>query len=173
VAVVGIVHPRLYVARTVVESCNDEELDAVIAHEAAHLKARDNLTRLLFLCAPTLFLRTFVEIEREWVRAAEEAADDRARTTTNASLALASALTKVARLASRQSAPLLHASAILSGSVVEARVRRLLDSEPEQTASFGTLRAGVGAGIGFVIGVGVFAQPWLYDVAEFCVRRLP
>jgi hypothetical protein len=96
VAVVGIWRPRLYVARRVVEACDREELDAMIAHEHAHVGARDNLTRFCFLCAPFAQPAVARALEMAWTRASEEAADDAARRDERTSLALASALTKVA-----------------------------------------------------------------------------
>ena len=100
----------------------------MIAHEAAHVAAHDNLTRLLFLCAPMCpgMSHTERELESAWTAASEEAADDLARGDPRSSLALASALTKVSRLAAAQQPPLVHVSAILSGSAIEWRVRRLL-----------------------------------------------
>ena len=47
VALVGVFVSRLFVARTVVDACDEGELRAVMAHEQAHAAARDNLKRLL------------------------------------------------------------------------------------------------------------------------------
>lgn len=47
VAVVGVFRPKLFVARQIFNSLNNEELAAVIAHETAHITARDNLKHWL------------------------------------------------------------------------------------------------------------------------------
>jgi hypothetical protein len=171
VAVVGIWRPRLLIARQVIETCDDAEIDVVMAHEAAHVAAGDNLMRFLFACAPFAGARVAGEIEQAWTHAAEERADDFARRDSRSSLALASALTKVARLAAEQQTALLQASAILSGSDIEERVRRLLESgAPQPTRANGT---------SFVVALAALAvlsaaaQRQIYDAAEYCVRYLP
>jgi hypothetical protein len=100
VAVVGALRPQLFVARQVVDTCTSDELAAIVAHEAAHVAARDNLVRLLFYITPGsgLCSRIGDPLERAWLAAAEEAAD-LAAGRLSGTLELASALTKVARLA--------------------------------------------------------------------------
>jgi Zn-dependent protease with chaperone function len=174
VAVVGVFKPRLLVAQQVVAACNRAEIDAMVAHEYAHVAAGDNLTRLLFAATPVVPLtaRTSAAIEGAWIRAAEEAADDVARRETGSPLALASALTKVARLA-RGPAPLAHASAILSGNGIEQRVRRLLVPPPKEHGTGHRAACVVAA----LAGVGLAQSPTvayaIYELAEFCVQRLP
>jgi Zn-dependent protease with chaperone function len=173
VAVIGIWRPRLYVARRVVEACDREELDAMIAHERAHIAARDNVTRLCFLCAPFVVRGVAPELEIAWTRASEEAADDAARRDESSSLALASALTKVARLAMHRTMPLLQASAIFSGSSVSERIQRMLDTPVPVSGSGWQWRyvfvlSGVTVGAFSIIGM-----RYIHDAAEYCVRYLP
>jgi beta-lactamase regulating signal transducer with metallopeptidase domain len=175
VAVVGIWRPRLYIARTVLAVCDQCEVEAMIAHEAAHVAARDNLTRLLFLCAVPMrgLAGTATELETAWTKATEEAADDLACRDVRSALALASALTKVSRLAAGHRAPLLHASAILSGAAIEHRVRRLL--LPTRAAAAPRVFA-VLLGAAFVVATGMMSPPGrgaLYHAAELCVQYLP
>ena len=173
VAVIGIWRPRLYVARRVAALCDREELDAMIAHERAHVAARDNLTRLCFLCAPFALPRVARDLELAWTRASEEAADDAARRDERTSLALASALTKVAQLAIGQPMPLLHVSAIFSGSSVAERVYRLLET-PLPTASDQwrwRYVAGIAIAAAAVSSAAVMEQ--IHEAAEYCVRYLP
>jgi hypothetical protein len=100
VAVVGIRRPRLYVARKVLEHCSTEEFEAILSHERAHIRHRDNFYRLISRCFPDwlAFTSTAAQLERGWAHASEEAADDEA-VAAGKGLALASALCKVARLA--------------------------------------------------------------------------
>jgi hypothetical protein len=131
VAVVGAVRPQLFVARQVVESCTKGELTAIVAHEAAHVAARDNLVRLLFHLTPGsgLFARIADPLERDWLAAAEEAADLSAGRSSG-SLELASALTKVARLAAPAAHGMIPASTLISDTDLPSRVRRLLQPPP-------------------------------------------
>jgi hypothetical protein len=175
VAVVGIWRPRLYIARPVLAVCDQGEVEAMIAHEAAHVTAHDNLTRLLFLCAVPMrgLSRTAAELEAAWTKATEEAADDMACRNGRSALALASALTKVSRLAAGRTAPLLHASAVLSGTAIEDRVLRLLDRRPPAGgASVNIVYAGALSVLATVAAT-AFLQREIYDMAEFCIRHLP
>lgn len=173
VAVVGIWRPRLYIARRVVDACDREELDAMIAHERAHVAARDNITRVCFLCAPFAVRGVAPELELAWTRASEEAADDAARRDESSSLALASALTKVARLAMHQPMPLLQASAIFRGSSVGERIQRMLDTPVPVTASPWRWRYLVAITVVTVGACSVIGMRAVYDAAEYCVRYLP
>lgn len=147
VAVVGIFRPRLILARSVIERCSAEELDAVLAHERGHLLRRDNARRALLQSLPDVlaWLPIARQIDRAWHEATEEAADDLAvETSASMRVHLASALVRVARLA-HLSAPVtdLPASALYRGEPLEYRIRRLLilidiDNEPAPRPSRGT-----------------------------------
>jgi Zn-dependent protease with chaperone function len=54
VSVVGLRRPRLVIARAVLDSCSNEELRAILAHEQGHIDRRDNLRRLLLSIAPDI-----------------------------------------------------------------------------------------------------------------------
>jgi beta-lactamase regulating signal transducer with metallopeptidase domain len=130
VAVVGLVRPQLLVSRRVLDACTPQQLRAVVAHESAHVRAWDNLKRLAIRACPDLLALgpPGREMERDWHRAAEEAADDRAATTAGpAALDLAEALLAVARLATPPPAKALLVSSLFEGESIERRVRRLLD----------------------------------------------
>ena len=177
VAVVGVSRPQLFVARQVAEHCTPPELAAIVAHEAAHVAARDNLLRLLFQVTPGAGLAAAIgrPLEQAWMAAAEEAADARARAATSG-LDLASALTKVARLAvSRECEELpastLPASALIGGHDLQSRVRQLL--EPPAPACRAAVRWAPAALLGLVAAV-MHATPalaGLHEVFELLVRR--
>ena len=138
VAIVGLLRPRLLVARRVLEACTPQELGAILAHEAGHLAAFDNLKRLLMRCVPDVLAFTPVGpgIERDWADAAEEAADDHAaRTAGGRAVDLAGALVKVARMVPGRGHPALPASTLCHNETVERRVRRLLDRAPGGSAA--------------------------------------
>lgn len=132
VAVVGVIRPRLFVARRISDVLSDDELSAVVAHEVGHLVAHDNLKRILMRAAYDMlplapYSRT---IERAWAKAVELAADEQAaHGGTAVALNLAAALVKIARLVPEGAKPAwLAGSLLVSGDDggLAWRVRRLL-----------------------------------------------
>jgi Zn-dependent protease with chaperone function len=143
VGVVGGLKQRIVAARSVAAACDHEEFRQVLAHEAAHMSARDNLKLLLLLTLPDAlaWLPTGGALTEQWRAATELEADERASgTDPRKRLALASALIKVARLslASGRSRPAQRPSVPLSG--LEHRVRRLLAPSPVLHRGFPGLR---------------------------------
>jgi Zn-dependent protease with chaperone function len=126
VAVVGVFRPRLFVARSVLHALTPDELHAVMEHEAAHLRARDNVKRWLMACAPSIgWRRAALSLERAWENAAEHEADRGAQ----GALDLASALVKTARLASGGAHLRIPAAAFHGGGDVARRVHELVAAE--------------------------------------------
>ena len=100
-AVVGVWYPRIVTAESVRSICSQDEFRQVIAHEAAHIHARDNLKLLLLFATPDALAWTPLgaTLTNRWRAAAERDADQYATGDDPAKrLALASALIKVARL---------------------------------------------------------------------------
>jgi hypothetical protein len=148
----------------VLATCTAEELAVIAAHERAHLAAHDNRSRLLFLLAPGA--GAAAELEQRWNDTAEEIADLQARAAGDG-LTLASALTKVARLAFTPSPTPYLASALIGGDTLEVRVRRLV--APAQPAGR-SLRALSLAALAPVAVAAAWALPVVYDAAEWLVR---
>jgi beta-lactamase regulating signal transducer with metallopeptidase domain len=130
VAVIGLRHPRLMVARSVLAACTADELRAIIAHECGHLARRDNLARAVMALSPDplAWLPISNRLARAWHEAAEEAADDHVGVLGDRGrLLLAEALIRVARLVPAGSAKVfVPASALYRGENLDRRVRRLL-----------------------------------------------
>jgi hypothetical protein len=129
-ALVGFVHPRLFVADRFFDSLNATERLAVVRHEMGHLLAHDNLKRMAMHMAPDwlAFTATGRDIESAWAIAAEEAADDHAAGTDRArALDLASALLKAARHRPLRSMPVAN---FCDGSTIAGRTSRLLAGAP-------------------------------------------
>lgn len=137
VAVVGVFRPKLFVANQIFDSLNNDELAAVIAHETAHITARDNLKHwLMRICRDVLAIIPFNRsLDKEWTEAIELAADEKAANRKNgaAALDLAQALIKIARLVPAGIKPTMPAGAFLidggatSGDALTRRIQRLAE----------------------------------------------
>ena len=146
VAVVGAWRPRIIAARRVVDACTDEEFQQVLAHEAAHLSARDNVKLLLVVMSPDVlaWLPTGAAVVAGWRVAAELAADEHATgADARKRVALASALVKVARLSVGSGRPRPELSMAVALDDVGGRVRQLLVPAPlpPRTRLIGSLAA--------------------------------
>lgn len=130
----GVIRPQLVASQSVMDGLSRDELSAALMHERAHRSSRDNLRRLLMMLCPRLpFSSGLGEIERTWARWAEWQADDVASAENpERSLALASALVRIARMGMSQPMPPLCANFVSGKSELEQRVERLLrtDAEP-------------------------------------------
>jgi beta-lactamase regulating signal transducer with metallopeptidase domain len=134
IAVVGVVRPRLFIAEHVLETLNEEELTAAIAHECGHVSAHDNFRRsLLRACRDVLMIVPCGRsLDRAWAEAAECAADEHAaQQNAETALNLASALVKIAKMVPFGARARVPMAAFLVGAEetrgVKARVRRLLE----------------------------------------------
>jgi Zn-dependent protease with chaperone function len=181
-ALVGILRPRLIVARGLIDALTAEELAASIEHEIGHHRSRDNLKRLIIRAVPDVLRWTPAAglLERKWAAAAEHTAD--AGTSIGGGrrgrLALASALVKVARLMPAPASVSEPISTLVGGGEIAARVRRLIDVEdvPESGGDRVRHRAALLATIGGVtLGFAGYAPlvENVHRITEFLVRSLP
>jgi beta-lactamase regulating signal transducer with metallopeptidase domain len=128
ISLAGVRHPRVFVARPVMDTFSPDELEVSLAHELAHHAARDNVKRVLVACSPDFLALcpSGRQLEQRWRAAVEFAADARAvGGSEERAVALASALLKVARLAPAAGA-LLPGSGFYDGTLLWARIDRLL-----------------------------------------------
>jgi beta-lactamase regulating signal transducer with metallopeptidase domain len=104
---------------------DDEELEAVLAHELAHFKRGDNWQNMIAkVCRDLMFFNPLVHyIYRQLVMAREEASDDLALQVTHKPLALASCLLKFWRVRQPASIGLPFSG---QGGGVEQRITRLM-----------------------------------------------
>jgi len=131
-AVVGVLRPRLFIAKQLLETLDQSELSAVATHELGHISAWDNLKRLMMqLCSDMLVAPIGRSLDRDWSEASESAADEFAATHGDRSTALnlAAALIKIARMIPQE--PIQQMPAVsfvyeLMGETLSSRVRRLL-----------------------------------------------
>ena len=127
ISLAGLVRPRVFVGRPVIEAFTSDEMDVSLAHELAHHDAHDNLKRVLVACSPDLLgvWPSGRALERRWRAAVEFAADARAVAgREERAVSLASALLKVARLAPATGAA--TCSGFYDGTLLSARIDRLL-----------------------------------------------
>jgi Zn-dependent protease with chaperone function len=175
VALSGLFRPRLLVARQVLAACEPAELSSVLAHEAAHLDARDNLRGLLIQSTPDLLtlLPSARRLEAAWREAAELEADTRAGHGESGRVALAAAIVKVARLAASGPPLAMAIPGLHDGGPIERRVRRLLSLETEDGGRGLSPAALVTAGAGVAVALALAPVPWLrlvHGAAEWIVR---
>ena len=155
-ALSGLWRPRLLLAESVLGALRREELDAVVAHELAHAKARDNLKRLLLRFSPDPLALTSLgqRLRAEFVEAAEAAADAEACARV-APTVLARAILKVARLVPPSGrldlvlASLHHED---EGSLA-ARIRTLVETPPAAPGQPTPAQRRAGSGGRFAIGL--------------------
>jgi hypothetical protein len=172
VAVIGGWRPRIVAAECVISACTAEEFQQVIAHEAAHLSARDNLKQLLLIASPDVlgWTRVGADLTERWRAAAELEADARAAgSDPRKRVALAAALIKVARAlgAARRARPVLGMP--VASDDVEARVRRLL--APPDSVAPGVARTRPLLWCALLLPVAVLPfYPWVHELLEALVR---
>jgi Zn-dependent protease with chaperone function len=171
VAVVGILRPRLFLARQVIASLTPAELQAVLAHEGGHLAAWDNLKRLLLSFLPTWGWRRLADrLERQWEAEAEARADQVPGP--EAAVDLASALVKVARLAPPGARLGLPIAAFHAGEGIAGRVRDLVDEKPAlEAARSGRWGRAAGLLLGaLAVAAGAAALPLVHELSEVIVH---
>jgi hypothetical protein len=142
VGVIGGWRPQVVTAECVISACSRDEFRQVVAHEAAHVSARDNLKLLLLLASPDALAWTALGaiLAERWRTAAEFAADQRATgDDPQKRVALASALLKVARLFDTHRGAWHALTMPIARDDVEGRVRQLL--APAHAASATLSRA--------------------------------
>jgi beta-lactamase regulating signal transducer with metallopeptidase domain len=178
VSLVGIVRPAVFVSARVASALDPDELALALAHERAHVRALDNLKRLLVAACPDALPLGWAGawLERQWHAAAECAADASAAAGRPIdAVRLASALLAVARVAPSPM-PAAAWSRVHDTDLLEERVRRLLsDQAPPASRHRMVARAGLAALAVAAILAGsthtVLAS--VHHATELAVRLLP
>ena len=150
---VGLIRPSILVSKAMVELLDDEELETVLAHEAAHVSRQDNwLGWLSFALRVVSFYNPVVQFTYHSIgHDVERVCDSEAGRVTGKPLALASALIKV-HMVSRASARshagwryrISQRAAGLENrarrTLVEDRAERLVHPEAARPTSYPGLR---------------------------------
>jgi BlaR1 peptidase M56 len=181
VAVVGIFKPRIFVSKAVADLLNQEELEAALSHELAHVRARDNLRHLVLNLTSLPKFPQIARADSVWATASELAADERAIAQGASAMDLSSALVKVGRLSFDRHPALLAASHLVdsctSATLMRAaRLRDLLNGGTlpiaEQTAAHRGLRRLIYGAFCLTIYLLALASflPSVHEALEFFVR---
>jgi Zn-dependent protease with chaperone function len=176
-AVIGIFRTRLLLSTRLTRECTETELDAIVKHERAHVRRRDNVVRaaMLYLPDPLLAFAAARQMETAWATAAEEAADDAAAgDDCEPRTALASALVRVAKMATTPMPDWVSGLAFYEGQNLENRVRRLLEAGGASTARGRATPASIaGVLIGCALLMTAPAGQQLHAWMEAALRVLP
>ena len=160
-ALVGVFSPKLIAARSIIDSCNDQEIAMIVAHERGHLTARDNLKRWVMLSLPDILRPRHIhhEMLEAWHQAAEDAADDAATGGDPCARAdLAALLLKVVRAVPRPVPRAAVVSPFVEVSGLERRVRRLMQPELEPPAPIALVPV-IGLSLIVALGVATLSSP--------------
>jgi len=120
--VVGVRRPRVMVSDMAAKVLSSDELQVAVRHELAHMRAWDNLKKVLISANPFPGMGS---LGSAWREAAELAADDAAVASRQEALDLATALIKLSRSSQQWHQPLL-VTGLVSGTSIGLRVQRLL-----------------------------------------------
>ncbi len=176
-AVVGVFRTHLLLSRRVIDECTEGELTAILEHERAHVRRRDNVVRaaILYLPDPMQPFSAAEAIGRAWTAADEEAADDAAAgPAAERRTVLASALVRVAKMATTPMPEWIGGLAFYGGTNLESRVRRLLDtaSAPSRLGIAGRLALASAASVCAFLTTDAAALQ-LHAWMEVAVRVIP
>ena len=128
--VVGALAPTVFVTRGLLSARHRPHLEAVLAHERAHVRRRDPLRRALASLALSFHLPGVARgLEQRLSRAHEMAADAEAASVLGSAPRIAEALVQLTR-AHRARPAALRGALAFGGSDVEVRVLALLDEQP-------------------------------------------
>lgn len=178
-AVAGIFRPRVFLAREIAETLSQQELQAALAHEFAHIESFDNLKHLLLkITDMPSWLNPLRGGVREWTSTSEIAADHNALASGVTAIDLSSALIKVARLRRLPAADGAIAAHLVPecGSSLERRVTRLselLQSDAHVTSPASghrRLKAAIFVCIVLYIGSLPILLPTVHEALEFLVH---
>jgi Zn-dependent protease with chaperone function len=174
-SLVGIVRPRLFIARQVVETLTARELKSAVAHELAHLRAYDNVKRLLLSLSPDLvgWSAAGRALDASWRAAAEFAADERAVAgDRRRAVTLASTLVKVARLVANHPRVDYACAMFHDGGPIAQRVERLVQPESFRAPARSRRRVAMLALTALLVGLASFnaALPAVHSLTEILVQ---
>jgi Zn-dependent protease with chaperone function len=124
----GLLRPAVYVTTSLQELLSPRDYEAMLAHEAAHIRRRDGLSRAFLSLFYALFpLPGSSLLLRDWHRAAERDCDAEAACQIGSAADVAAALIRVAQAMARSSTVVPGGACFAAfGDDIEGRVQVLL-----------------------------------------------
>jgi TonB family protein len=162
-AVWRVWHPIVVVPESIASHLDDDELEAIMLHELAHIQRRDNLVGnlQLALCALLWFHPLVWFISRKLFDEREQACDERVMEVCRAPEAYASSILKVVRFCFGWKVAGVIGAA--SGSNLRRRIENIMSNGKTKRGTNGASRllAGtlVGVALLILVGAGVYSRP--------------
>ncbi|HWZ43765.1 MAG TPA: M56 family metallopeptidase [Candidatus Saccharimonadales bacterium] len=184
-AVIGILRPRIFVARRFVQALSVEEFSAALEHEMAHVRSGDNFKQLfLKITRPPRRLNIFHIADAAWTNASEVAADESALARGASALDLSSALVKAGRVGASttlcEAVAASHLLPIAAQSAFEVRVTHLQElledtGGPQPAVQANGLERHSATLLWLFLLLTYAASfnavlPWMHEALEFLVR---
>lgn len=169
--VAGVVNPRLFLSRGMLEGLTRPELEGLLAHELAHLRHLDNLLAWLdiILFRAFSFIPPLRTAWSESLAEREAFADACAATATGKPRTLARALVKAASMGTHEGPALAGATGFMDhAELLEQRVERLLNPPPPHARPWGLPAVGALA----VAVVLPFASAWTLGAMTECLFHI-
>ncbi len=168
----GGIRPSIYVSTGLQQALSPRDREAMLAHEAAHVRRRDGLLGTLLSTFYALFpLPGGATLYREWRGAAERLCDAEAARRLGNPYDVAAALVRVARMGV-PAAVVPHGQCFASGvPEIETRVAALVDPSPSRPASLGARALPMGL---FAALAGAFvtvAHSWVHHLVDLFVHH--
>lgn len=139
---IGLFKPRVYLSVSLCKRLKNEELKAVILHEAHHMKKHDPLRLLIvaFVCDIFFFIPLSRYLKELFISSKEKAADDAAVAASKKPLELASALIKLLR---SKNDLILNPTAIWEHGSPAERIHRLINPKMDKSPDFSLLKSAI------------------------------
>src|SRR3989337_452812 len=154
---IGLFKPRVYRSVSLCKRLKNEELKAVILHEAHHMKKHDPLRLLIvaFVCDVFFFIPLSRYLKELFISSKEKAADDAAVAASKRPLELASAMIKLLR---SKNDLILNSTAIWEHGSPAERIHRLINPKMDKSPDLSLLKSAVSFLIVVVL-VGMLTLP--------------
>lgn len=163
----GLLRPAVYVTTSLQDHLSPREQEAMLAHEVAHIRRRDGLTRVFLSLFYALFpFPGSSLLLRDWHQAAERDCDAEAASRIGSAPDVAAALIRVAQVMTQSTTTVPGGACFAAfGDDIEGRVQALLalPASPPRTLPTRLVLLG--------LGLLLTASSWLYHAVELFVRH--
>ncbi len=163
----GLLRPAVYVTTSLQEHLSPREQEAMLAHEGAHIRRRDGLTRVFLSLFYALFpFPGSSLLLQDWHQAAERGCDAEAASRIGSAPDVAAALIRVAQAMTRSTTAVPGSVCFADfGDDIEGRVQALLALTASPPRALPTRPVLLG------LGLLLTASSWLYHIVELFARH--